>query len=785
MAQNSATRLPMILATLFLLAALGFTGFYFISELINPDLSNKRFEQALARGDTKAAIAHAERTLSILGNRPETDPKQIFQLRLKLARTQLKAGNYMQAANLFETILSPKDWQTLTPLKRLDLEKDLATAHVLSGQHAKGISIFSSFLQLAGDAVPGGDESVKIERHYARVINEAGEVFAKAFRPGLGSYNLAGDAASQLANANQMVNLGSFYSLHQRNLPAAMGLLSAAYILKSAHLPANSPELAHTTMILGPIYLQTRRYKDAETLFLQAFHTQEENLGDQSPNFSLYVKYLVEVYRAQGRLTEANALAQYMRTLFLDRFGRKRYSLRDDIPETLVRSVSQQYKVPLNYQPDDLVDVAAYLIPVSAGRNNAPLSSATIPTPQNTKNVVIRLAKESANGENDVNMPIRLAKLMNLCSQENIDEAISISKGFQTRENHSAGGSPEKKSHPGDIEHQLGLAVDFNVNGRLMRQSDKSWLCLLENAWQFGFVLSYPQFNTSQPEHDNFEPWHWRYIGVETARLYQEVGPLFNPQGFLANVDCFREAAINDTSAQIIDQASFASHCLWPEGEANLGLRYSNPIIAPSLKPTTQEDSLPKTSSERTIRDSLVTSEKAKKLAHTKGLAFAQKGRRKEAGILYINALRELDHVHGPSTSRHGLTLGILADIFIQQDQNLRGTILKRHMRTILFNQANNDDGSVTQADTHSDPSRDPLTLASQHGHKVNITKTSNSFSVVTRPVTQYFLIDSDYQPGDLVPANDHGIPVSKDPSMPLMALGPPLPPREQAFRFD
>jgi zinc D-Ala-D-Ala carboxypeptidase len=80
---------------------------------------------------------------------------------------------------------------------------------------------------------------------------------------------------------------------------------------------------------------------------------------------------------------------------------------------------------------------------------------------------------------------------------------------------------------PGHSQHQLGTAVDFtNAVAAyqvqpIFGQTSAAWW--LENhAARYGFVLSYP------PGKDEtgyqFEPWHYRYIGVENARRLQESG---------------------------------------------------------------------------------------------------------------------------------------------------------------------------------------------------------------------------------------------------------------------
>ncbi len=75
----------------------------------------------------------------------------------------------------------------------------------------------------------------------------------------------------------------------------------------------------------------------------------------------------------------------------------------------------------------------------------------------------------------------------------------------------------------GYSEHQLGSTLDFTTpkNGENLEAFEKtsaySWL--LENAHRYGFTLSYPKGNAFY----KFEPWHWRFVGVELAtKLYTE-----------------------------------------------------------------------------------------------------------------------------------------------------------------------------------------------------------------------------------------------------------------------
>lgn len=75
---------------------------------------------------------------------------------------------------------------------------------------------------------------------------------------------------------------------------------------------------------------------------------------------------------------------------------------------------------------------------------------------------------------------------------------------------------------PGHSEHNSGLAVDFNYVGYSFENlSVFDWLC--KNAADYGFILRYPEDKTDITN-VNYEPWHWRYVGVEYAKAMKEKG---------------------------------------------------------------------------------------------------------------------------------------------------------------------------------------------------------------------------------------------------------------------
>lgn len=70
----------------------------------------------------------------------------------------------------------------------------------------------------------------------------------------------------------------------------------------------------------------------------------------------------------------------------------------------------------------------------------------------------------------------------------------------------------------GYSEHQLGTTVDLttvSVGGTYESFAQtEAYQWLLDNAYKYGFVLSYPENNSFYI----FEPWHWRFVGTDLAK---------------------------------------------------------------------------------------------------------------------------------------------------------------------------------------------------------------------------------------------------------------------------
>ena len=80
---------------------------------------------------------------------------------------------------------------------------------------------------------------------------------------------------------------------------------------------------------------------------------------------------------------------------------------------------------------------------------------------------------------------------------------------------------------PGTSEHQTGMAVDIVAAGyQVLNRSqentaEQKWL--MEHCWEYGFILRYPS-EKSDITGIGYEPWHYRYVGKETALAVRESG---------------------------------------------------------------------------------------------------------------------------------------------------------------------------------------------------------------------------------------------------------------------
>lgn len=80
---------------------------------------------------------------------------------------------------------------------------------------------------------------------------------------------------------------------------------------------------------------------------------------------------------------------------------------------------------------------------------------------------------------------------------------------------------------PGTSEHQTGLAVDIVTEKYTSLDTGfaetKAFAWLVRYAPEYGFILRYPEGHEAATG-IVYEPWHWRYVGVENAKAITASG---------------------------------------------------------------------------------------------------------------------------------------------------------------------------------------------------------------------------------------------------------------------
>lgn len=77
-------------------------------------------------------------------------------------------------------------------------------------------------------------------------------------------------------------------------------------------------------------------------------------------------------------------------------------------------------------------------------------------------------------------------------------------------------------ARPGHSEHQTGLAFDLNtIDNSFAETKEGKWV--LRNCYKYGFIIRYPADKEDVTGY-MWEPWHIRYLGVETAKAVYDSG---------------------------------------------------------------------------------------------------------------------------------------------------------------------------------------------------------------------------------------------------------------------
>jgi zinc D-Ala-D-Ala carboxypeptidase len=168
--------------------------------------------------------------------------------------------------------------------------------------------------------------------------------------------------------------------------------------------------------------------------------------------------------------------------------------------------VDRKHSLPSEYVPSDLVPLQDYRVPTLGSE-------------------VLRLRREAAE---------HLRHLMEDAAADG--EELVVASAYRSYEEQQlsherlisvfGADADGMSAQPGHSQHQLGTAIDFTnaaagyLVWRPFAQTSAYWW-LEHHAWEYGFVVAYPRGKEEQTGY-HWEPWHYRYLGVEEAKRLEE-----------------------------------------------------------------------------------------------------------------------------------------------------------------------------------------------------------------------------------------------------------------------
>lgn len=139
--------------------------------------------------------------------------------------------------------------------------------------------------------------------------------------------------------------------------------------------------------------------------------------------------------------------------------------------------------------------------------------------------------------------------------QESLYNRYSARDGKEAADRYSA--------RPGHSEHQSGLAIDLNeITNAFKDTKEGKWVAA--NCHKYGFILRYPQGKEAQTGY-MYEPWHIRYVGVDTATAIYNSGlcleeyfGITSAYAVTAEETTAEETTAEETTAAIVEETTAA-----------------------------------------------------------------------------------------------------------------------------------------------------------------------------------------------------------------------------------
>jgi len=262
---------------------------------------------------------------------------------------------------------------------------------------------------------------------------------------------------------------------------------------KGITLPAVLGIVVVLGLIVYGIYNQIRLSEENSNLKVSLKNFEESLIQTRNENITLSHNLRIANGTADEFAGQVGELSGTVDTL---------KKLTETDPE-LLKKYSKVYFLNENYVPRGLVNISSeYLL-----KPTKPLQVLS-----KTNEYLERLMEISA----AYNLKLKI-----LSAFRSFDTQSTLKSSYKVT--YGAGTANQFSAEQGYSEHQLGTTVDFTTPtigdtlSGFSKTPEYKWL--INNAHKYGFILSYPADN----EYYTYEPWHWRFVGVELAtRLHEE-----------------------------------------------------------------------------------------------------------------------------------------------------------------------------------------------------------------------------------------------------------------------
>ena len=160
--------------------------------------------------------------------------------------------------------------------------------------------------------------------------------------------------------------------------------------------------------------------------------------------------------------------------------------------------VNEEHRLPEDYVPDELVNLYTQ-------RHSFRLASSEIELTRETYEAMERMfhAAEEAGMNGYI--------------------VTSGYRSYQRQAEVYANSEPGLAQQPGASEHQTGMSFDVTVETADGFENTPQYAWLMRHAHEYGFIQRYPA-NKAAITGISYEPWHYRYVGVEAATRIRRAG---------------------------------------------------------------------------------------------------------------------------------------------------------------------------------------------------------------------------------------------------------------------